>query len=192
MAPSSWFCPRNSVHSEWVKVRSPESSEAAGQARTREREADARAVSGGSRLQLEETAPGLRGFERISRTTTSWTARTGRSRRSTSSTRSSRRTWVFTTLGRIGSRDAKIHMSKEEDVPWNPEHPETLKKGADAWNAWRNANPRIEPDLRGADLRGSGQRGPGLSGADLFDADLREAYLRGLDLREANLSRAKP
>jgi hypothetical protein len=34
------------------------------------------------------------------------------------------------------------------------EHVALLKKGVAAWNAWRNENPNIRPDLSGANLRG--------------------------------------
>jgi hypothetical protein len=47
----------------------------------------------------------------------------------------------------------------------NDEHVALLKKGVAAWNAWRDDNPYIRPDLTGARLSRA-------------------------DLREANLSRA--
>ena len=34
----------------------------------------------------------------------------------------------------------------------NDEHVAMLKKGVDAWNAWRSKTPDIRPDLRGARL----------------------------------------
>ena len=43
-------------------------------------------------------------------------------------------------------------------------HLAKLKKNIEKWNAWREANPRIVPDLRGADLVGAD-----LSRADLFE-----------------------
>jgi hypothetical protein len=46
-----------------------------------------------------------------------------------------------------------------------------LRKGADAWNVWRGANPSIRPDLREANLNG---------------ANLHGAFLRGADLGKAN------
>jgi len=51
----------------------------------------------------------------------------------------------------------------------NNKHVALLKKGAETWNAWRRANPKVCPDLFGA----------ALFGADLSNADLREANLRG-------------
>jgi hypothetical protein len=37
----------------------------------------------------------------------------------------------------------------------NDEHVAMLKKGVAAWNAWRDENLDILPDLRGADLSGA-------------------------------------
>jgi uncharacterized protein YjbI with pentapeptide repeats len=67
----------------------------------------------------------------------------------------------------------------------NDEHVAILKKGVDAWNAWRDENPDIRPDLSRANLRLGV-----LVGADLCRADLRGADLSGTNLDEANLSRA--
>lgn len=92
----------------------------------------------------------------------------------------------------------------------NPEHLALLKQGVEAWNRWRQANPGIQPDLRGANLREADLRGVDLRGADLLranllvarlgrallqqaylgGADLRLADLRGADLREADLLEA--
>jgi hypothetical protein len=68
-------------------------------------------------------------------------------------------------------------------------------QGVRAWNAWREANPGVEPDLRGAnlrdaDLRGANLRDADLRGANLRDADLRGAVLGGAALNGANLSGA--
>ena len=57
-----------------------------------------------------------------------------------------------------------------------------LKKGTDAWNAWR-ARDRAAP----ADLSGAALRALDLAKADLAGADLREADLRGTVLTEARL-----
>jgi len=81
------------------------------------------------------------------------------------------------------------------------------------WFQWREAHPRIKPDLSGADLRGmnliaidlsfanlsganlsgislSDLKGAILSNADLSEADLIGAVLRGADLTDANLTGA--
>jgi hypothetical protein len=77
----------------------------------------------------------------------------------------------------------------------NDEHIAMLMKGVEVWNAWRNENPDIRPDLSvadfiGADLRGANLRGAVLSRADLRGAILSRADLIGAYLREANLSDA--
>lgn len=86
----------------------------------------------------------------------------------------------------------------------NDDHIALLKKGVDAWNAWRQENPDIRPDLRRARLRAanlsSADRKGGyikypdfrrmdLRGANPSGADLRFANLSGADLSEGNLSR---
>ena len=47
------------------------------------------------------------------------------------------------------------------------EHVALLKKGVETWNAWRDQNPDIVPDLRRAELKGAILRG-----ADLVSANL--------------------
>jgi uncharacterized protein YjbI with pentapeptide repeats len=101
----------------------------------------------------------------------------------------------------------------------NGEHVALLRQGiidASAWNAWRDENRDIQPDLMGASLpearlgkanfRNADLRNADLSGADLREADLSGGFLHGADLRgavlietnlsgadlsEANLSEAK-
>jgi Pentapeptide repeats (8 copies) len=77
----------------------------------------------------------------------------------------------------------------------NPEHLELLKQGVDGWNAWREKEPSVTPnlseaDLRYADLSGANLLGANLSGARLERADLYGANLSRADLRYANLSGA--
>ena len=60
-----------------------------------------------------------------------------------------------------------------------------LKKSVDKWNRWRQQNPSVGVNLRGADLRDAN-----LGGAYLFAVDLSEANLTGANLNGANLSRA--
>ena len=64
------------------------------------------------------------------------------------------------------------------------EHVAMLRRGAEAWNAWRTEHDAA-PDLSRADLRGLD-----LSGFDLSRADLRGADLRGTDCSGANLASA--
>ena len=57
------------------------------------------------------------------------------------------------------------------------EHLEVLLQGTEAWNEWRQVNPKIVPDLQGAQLDGVDLSGVDLRGADLSGAQLREAHL---------------
>jgi hypothetical protein len=68
------------------------------------------------------------------------------------------------------------------------EHVALLTQGVAAWNAWRDENPDIRPDLRGANLIGADLKGANLSGADLANVDLRVANLSNTNLSEANFS----
>jgi hypothetical protein len=72
----------------------------------------------------------------------------------------------------------------------NEEHLELLKRDIDAWNKWREAKPRIKPDLSRADLGGADLMLANLAGADLKGANLILANLAGADLRRADLSSA--
>jgi uncharacterized protein YjbI with pentapeptide repeats len=59
----------------------------------------------------------------------------------------------------------------------NDEHVALLKQGVAAWNAWRDENPDIRPDLSGADLHDRDLRNANLSNACLIDTDLSGALL---------------
>jgi pentapeptide repeat protein len=77
----------------------------------------------------------------------------------------------------------------------NDEHVALLAQGVAAWNAWRDENPDIVPDLTGANLNSAQLRRVNLTGANLSGAQLRVAYLRranliGADLRGADLGQA--
>ncbi len=67
----------------------------------------------------------------------------------------------------------------------NDEHVALLKKGVAAWNAWREENPHISPDLTKANLSKAN-----LSGASLVKANLGGSNLSGATLVRANLSGA--
>jgi len=58
----------------------------------------------------------------------------------------------------------------------NQEHLTIIKQGVNAWNKWRENNPRIQPDFSGADIRGINFKGMNLAGADFNNA---KAGLRG-------------
>jgi hypothetical protein len=73
----------------------------------------------------------------------------------------------------------------------NDEHVALLKQGVAAWNAWREENPDIVPNLDGAVLVGADLREAHLFGANLAGADLREAILDGANLTGAVLLKAK-
>jgi len=86
----------------------------------------------------------------------------------------------------------------------NDEHVALLKKDVAAWNALRDKNPDIRPDLSRADLigadlgRGFGRGADGkwtgganLGGANLWKANLGGANLSGAKLGEANLGHAE-
>lgn len=72
----------------------------------------------------------------------------------------------------------------------NPEHLKIIKQGAEVWNEWREKNPAIKPNLRGADLRGASLRGLDLRDADLSLANLNRVYLPMAKLSGANLDTA--
>ena len=80
----------------------------------------------------------------------------------------------------------------------NDEHVAILKQGVAAWNAWRDENPDICPDLSEADLRGANlseanlipNLGANLRGANLIRAQLGLANLGDANLSEANLTNA--
>jgi hypothetical protein len=77
----------------------------------------------------------------------------------------------------------------------NDDHIAKLKEGVADWNAWREKNPNVRPDLSGADLRGlnlmrANLMGANLQGAELITAILCWAKLCAANLRTANLSGA--
>jgi Pentapeptide repeats (8 copies) len=72
----------------------------------------------------------------------------------------------------------------------NDEHIAILSKGVDAWNAWRDKNPDIRPNLSKADLSKADLGGAKLSGANLREANLSRANLQGAYLIDANLMEA--
>jgi uncharacterized protein YjbI with pentapeptide repeats len=67
------------------------------------------------------------------------------------------------------------------------EHFELAMRDVNAWNKWREDNPKEKPDLTFAVMRGADLMLANLSGALLAEADLVLANLRGADLRHADL-----
>lgn len=76
----------------------------------------------------------------------------------------------------------------------NFDHIEILKKGVQTWNRWRNENPTVIPDLRGANLEGPEypiMNGINLSRADMTRAYAQFLYISGADLTGASLVEAQ-
>jgi hypothetical protein len=88
----------------------------------------------------------------------------------------------------------------------NSEHLEILKQGVKVWNAWRENNRNIDPDLSGAhlvgmnlvhvnlvnaNLRNANLHIAHLDHADLINADLRDAYLGHVSLLNTNFTDSK-
>ena len=69
----------------------------------------------------------------------------------------------------------------------NKEHLKILKKGVEAWGAWRKENPNERPSLKGARLDGRKLRGIDLENANLEGARIRGAKLQGANLKGACL-----
>ncbi len=72
----------------------------------------------------------------------------------------------------------------------NSKHLAVLKKSVDAWNAWREKNPDVIPDLKGAYLRRRRLDGINFRQAYLFETNLRRAGLERANLRYAQLGGA--
>jgi hypothetical protein len=72
----------------------------------------------------------------------------------------------------------------------NPEHLQILERGVEAWNAWREHNEDMRPDLNKAGLFEADLTGANLAGADLTYAILTDTHLVGATLRRAYLIRA--
>lgn len=69
----------------------------------------------------------------------------------------------------------------------NPEHLSMLEQGVTAWNAWRERQPDVCPDLAKADLVGRKLQGIKLCFANVEEADLSQSDLTNSDLRSAKL-----
>jgi uncharacterized protein YjbI with pentapeptide repeats len=72
----------------------------------------------------------------------------------------------------------------------NPEHLLFLKRGVDAWNAWRNEHPDIRPDLKRAVLENLDLYGYNLNSSNLRWVNFSETNLRYCDLSSSDLSHA--
>lgn len=72
-------------------------------------------------------------------------------------------------------------------VPGTASHLSVLQQGATFWNTWRQQQPTIQPDLRGADLHKANLSGYNFAGTNLQGADLSHAVLCGTNLQGAHL-----
>jgi uncharacterized protein YjbI with pentapeptide repeats len=86
--------------------------------------------------------------------------------------------------------DVPLKYPLEMGTMADAEHLEVLRQGIATWNEWRQANPKIVPDLQGAQLDGMDLSGVDFHGADLSGAQLREAHLRQAMLQRARLMEA--
>ena len=73
----------------------------------------------------------------------------------------------------------------------NEEHLKLIKQGVDIWNAWREKNPEINPDLSQADLRGAKLQKIDLGNSNLKGCKLQFSNFTGANLEGANLTQAK-
>jgi uncharacterized protein YjbI with pentapeptide repeats len=72
----------------------------------------------------------------------------------------------------------------------NEEHLAQLKQGVEAWNAWREKHPEVQPDLSRADLSDTALRYANFIGANLFRINLSGARLSRSSFSQANLGEA--
>jgi uncharacterized protein YjbI with pentapeptide repeats len=68
----------------------------------------------------------------------------------------------------------------------NKKHLTILNQGAGVWNKWRENNPNVTPDLRGANLKEKK-----LAGCDFSGADIRGTNFKGAELERAKFLNAK-
>jgi uncharacterized protein YjbI with pentapeptide repeats len=71
------------------------------------------------------------------------------------------------------------------------EHEQMLRRGADAWNSWREEEFYVRPNLREVNLEGLDISGYFLAEADLTRVDLRGQNLAGKELHQTDLTEAK-
>lgn len=70
------------------------------------------------------------------------------------------------------------------------EHLNIIRQGPNAWNAWRSANPKIQPDLTGVSLSGRQLGNLRLARVDLSLSTLKKTNLRGSDFWRTDLNLA--
>ena len=84
----------------------------------------------------------------------------------------------------------KQHYNNQEIFRGDESHLAIIRKGAGEWSKWRNENPGVKPDLRGAMLSDIKFSGTDLSRVNFAGANLKEANLEKSDLSNANLQGA--
>jgi uncharacterized protein YjbI with pentapeptide repeats len=72
----------------------------------------------------------------------------------------------------------------------NPEHLKILKQGTDAWNKWREENPRIKANFEYADLSGLIFHDRNLKNVKFNNANLQKATFIRVNLKGANFHNA--
>ena len=72
----------------------------------------------------------------------------------------------------------------------NPEHLRILLRGVPSWNAWREANPEVQPELMGADLTPLGVNRTREAWGELTEDSSPEERTRHVDLTGVNLEGA--
>lgn len=90
----------------------------------------------------------------------------------------------------LSNHDIPRTLEKEQKHMAQDEHVSLIKKGAEAWDQWRQNNSEVQPDLYSTNLRNIVCRNMDLSGATLSVAILNRADFSGAKLRQANISSA--
>lgn len=72
----------------------------------------------------------------------------------------------------------------------NLEHLKIFEKSEGDWNAWRDSNPQLIPDLSGIDLKERDLRNKDLHNVDLHDTNFNGTDIRGTDFKNAILTGA--
>jgi len=84
----------------------------------------------------------------------------------------------------------ELQRAEEDYAMANEEHLAQLKQGVEAWNAWREKHPEVQPDLSRADLGGAALRQINFISANLFRINLNGAHLSRSSFSQAHLGEA--
>jgi uncharacterized protein YjbI with pentapeptide repeats len=101
---------------------------------------------------------------------------------------------------RLAPELCQLHRAARVSSTANDKHVALLKRSVAAWNAWRDENVYVRPDLSGADLSkvnlnesyliNANLSKADLNGANLSGASLLRVVLHGANLNKANLYKA--